>query len=220
MITGQIITISGLGDNSRKEKVIQSLANRVSAMGRTIVVDLDPQALSTKGFVASDSFSIQTIFEKKRDFPEVVQKTKLKNLFILPSNIDVARTVELDGVEERLTQISTYLKTKFDYIIIDTPPYINLILETSIKVADRVIISTQIESQTPYFLTKLLNKFAIESRKISILPIDYSEEKLIQYSEIVKKFDNYIIKQNSRRVVLNIDEIDKFNPLSLLNYRD
>jgi len=94
---------------------------------KTLLVDLDPQAHSTIGLgIEQESFSasISDVLAKKKPIKETILKTRVENLFIVPSHI------RLDKIEQQLSPElfrETFLKkalntVDFDYIIIDTSP--------------------------------------------------------------------------------------------------
>lgn len=140
---------------------------------KTLLVDCDPQANATTGTGIEKQKLEKTLYHLligRAEHSEVTIKTQTKNLYIIPSK------VELIGFEvEILNEIGreTFLKEaleepskEYDYIILDCPPSLSLLTLNALSAADTVLIPLQSEFYAMEGLSQLLQ--TIERIKKSI----------------------------------------------------
>lgn len=125
---------------------------------KVLMVDLDPQASLTiscgmnPDAAEFEGYNICKLFDGKTDPAEcafVAENTGLDNLFIIPSNIDLAVTetklVVGRNSDVQLRKAVLSLKPYFDYIFIDCPPQLGTLLINALVAADEVIIPVKTE---------------------------------------------------------------------------
>jgi len=131
---------------------------------RTLVVDMDPQANTTSGLglaVRVDGQSIYQLMLGQATVEEVVQKTELPFLDILPSSPSlVGAEVELVSTiaRERILKdtLSTFAEN-YDFVIIDCPPSLGLLTLNALTAAHSILIPIQCEYFALEGLGQLLN---------------------------------------------------------------
>ena len=163
-----------------KTTTVVNLATALALMGKAVlVVDMDPQANTTTSFGINKTEIKNTVYSalvKDCSVQKATIQTKVENLFILPSNID------LSGIEVELSQKENYhialknllepIKGIFDYIIIDLPPSLGVITINSLIAADSVLIPIQAEYFALEGLADLMNTIKlVETRLRSPTPI-------------------------------------------------
>ena len=119
---------------------------------RVLLIDSDPQGNSTSGLGLDKNAiekSLYNILIDHVSIKDVLQKTSVENLMIIPSNIDLigaeVELVEEQEREGRLKKALDTIKDDFDYIIIDCPPSLGLLTLNSLVSATSVIIPVQCE---------------------------------------------------------------------------
>lgn len=92
--------------------------------------------------------------------PEVI-KTEVKNLSLIPSNIDLVAAelelISLDRREYKLQAILQPFRDQYDFIIIDCPPSLGLLTVNSLTAASSVLIPMQCEYFAMEGLARLIN---------------------------------------------------------------
>jgi chromosome partitioning protein len=141
---------------------------------KTLLVDADPQANSTSG-IGFDLQNIQQsiydcmVGEKKA--VDVVLKTEIPNLDLIPSHIDlVGAEIEMINYPQRenvIKKILDEIRDEYDFIIIDCSPSLGLITVNSLVAADSVAIPVQAEFFALEGLGKLLNTIKIVQHRLN-----------------------------------------------------
>ncbi|MGV3529543.1 MAG: ParA family protein [Flavisolibacter sp.] len=141
---------------------------------KTLLVDADPQANSTTGV----GFDLQNVTQSLYDCmvnnataKDVVLKTEIPNLDLIPSHIDlVGAEIEMINYPNRemvLKQVVDSLREDYDFIIIDCSPSLGLITVNALTAADSVIIPVQCEFFALEGLGKLLNTIKIVQNRLN-----------------------------------------------------
>jgi chromosome partitioning protein len=118
----------------------------------TLVVDCDPQANTTGGLGFAKDPARRTLYHALlMDMPldDMILKCAVEGLHLIPSEKNlVGATVELVEVPEReqlLRRKLLSLRDKFNFIILDCPPALDLLTLNALVAADSVIVPVQCE---------------------------------------------------------------------------
>jgi chromosome partitioning protein len=118
---------------------------------RTLLIDLDPQGMSTLG-LAKPKESGKGIYQAMmngRDLMDCILGTELENFYICPCSPELAGVeAELYSEEHREKRlIDTVEKARrfFNFIIIDCPPSLGFLTINALAAADSLVIPVQTE---------------------------------------------------------------------------
>lgn len=172
---GKIIAVANQKGGVGKTTTAINLAASLTRLGdRVLIVDIDPQGNATTGIGVNRGDLKKSIYElliDEIDANEVILQTKVKDLDIIPSTIDLAGVeVQLVGVKQREYRLANAIqkyRDYYDYIIIDCPPSLGLLTLNALTAADSVIITVQCEYYALEGLTQLLNTIRITQRYLN-----------------------------------------------------
>jgi chromosome partitioning protein len=146
----------GVGKTTSTVNLAAALAQHGS---RVLVVDLDPQGNASTALSIDHHRGTPSTYDALVDgvpFSDIVQKTEIENLSIIPATIDLAGAeidlVSLVARESRLRKaIHAYDpvfgegEDRLDYVLIDCPPSLGLLTLNALVAGDEMLIPIQAE---------------------------------------------------------------------------
>ena len=117
---------------------------------RVLLVDFDPQGAATRGLGLNPPELEKTVYEcvvEGIPAQEVIRSTGIRNLDILPSNLNLAGAeallIQKMGRERVLERILRPVKEGYDFVFIDTPPSLGILTINALRASTHVIVPVQ-----------------------------------------------------------------------------
>ena len=119
---------------------------------KILLVDCDPQANATSGLGVSRDDNRNSIYDVLMGdvaAADILLPTEIENLTLLPGSKNLTgANIELAGDEDRalkLRKAMEPIQAKFDLIVLDCPPALDLLTLNSLAAADSLIVPMQAE---------------------------------------------------------------------------
>ena len=159
----RIIAIANQKGGVGKTTTTINLSASLARAGRNVLlVDLDPQGNATMGSGIEKTELVCSIYDlltAQAGFSDVVTFADKAGYEILPANADLTAAevalLQLEKKELILKLVLEENKDKYDFILIDCPPSLNMLTVNALVAADSVLITMQCEYYALEGLTAL-----------------------------------------------------------------
>jgi chromosome partitioning protein len=171
---------------------------------RVLLVDLDPQGALSAGLGVPHYELDQTVHnllvEPRVSIDQVLIKTRVSGMDLVPSNIDLSaaeiQLVNEVGREQSLGRALHPVLDRYDYVLIDCQPSLGLLTVNGLACSDGVIIPTECE----YFSLRGLALLTDTVEKVR----DRLNPRLSISGILITRFDNRTV--NAREVMARVLE--------------
>ncbi|MBS1696594.1 MAG: ParA family protein [Actinobacteria bacterium] len=176
---------------------------------RVLLVDLDPQGALSAGLGVPhyelDRTIHNVLVEPRVSIDDVLINTRVKNLDLAPSNIDLSaaeiQLVNEVGREQTLARALHPVLDRYDYVLVDCQPSLGLLTVNALACADGVVIPTECE----YFSLRGLALLTDTVEKVH----DRLNPKLHISGILITRYDPRTV--NSREVMARV--LERFGDL-------
>ena len=178
---GKVISLVNQKGGVGKTTTSINLSASLAVLGKKVLlIDLDPQGNTTTGVGINKGEIEKSIYDVligESKISEAIIKTKYKNFYVVPSTINLAgvgnELAEKSRVEagfkkgEQLKNSLQEVVENFDYVIIDCPPTLDVIVTNALTASNSVIIPVQCEFFALEGITQLLKTIMLAQKTIN-----------------------------------------------------
>lgn len=175
-----IIALANQKGGVGKTTTTINIAVYLALAGKKVcVIDLDPQANLTSGLGYSSNRydekksigSIYNVLTGEKEATEIIFKTRINNLDLIPSGIELAgaeiELVNMVARETILREAVDKIRLRYDFVLIDCPPSLGLLTINAMTAAQEVYVPVQTEYFALEGLGQLLNTIKLVKNKLN-----------------------------------------------------
>lgn len=172
---GRIIAIANQKGGVGKTTTAINLSACLAEAGKKVLMlDCDPQGNATSGLGVNKNTAEITSYDiliGEATAEEAIIHTDYEGLDIIASNINLSGAeIELIGIEQKefilKKQIDT-IKDRYDFIIIDCPPSLNMLTVNAMTTADTVLVPIQCEYYALEGLSQLIHTINLVNQRLN-----------------------------------------------------
>jgi chromosome partitioning protein len=206
----RVLAIANQKGGVGKTTTTVSLGGHLASSGkRVLLLDIDPHgSLSTYFRQDPDTqpLSSYTLFQERKalsrdSIRRLIIATDYPNLHVLPSTTALAtlerQAIGQDGMGLVLSRALAHLKDDYDYVLIDTPPLLGVLMVNALAACQYLVIPVQTEFLALKGLERMVNTLKMMSRSrkktlaYTIVPVMYDRRTQASVTTLRTIRNNY-----------------------------
>lgn len=216
----RVITILNQKGGVGKTTTVMNLGGYLAMLGqRTLIVDLDPQFNATIGLGVAHN-ERETIYHAiigESEILRVVKSTSLARLDLVPASSDLSgalvELLEFPDRNERLRNVLQPLRDRYDFILIDLGPSLNMLTLNGLIASDEILIPVQCEYYSLEGIRQLLETIDLVRKNIGH-PLRIAGALLTMYDKR-EKLSREVAREIRKRFPYHVYDVEIPRSVSL-----
>ena len=188
----RVIAVSNQKGGVGKTTTSVALGGLMADSGnRVLLIDLDPHGSLTRYFFPDKELALTsyTLFQERQhlshdSISRLIIPTAFEGLSVIPSSAALAtlerQAIGQDGMGLVMTRALQMLEADYDYVILDTPPLLGVLMINALAAAQYLLMPTQTEYLALKGLERMVSTLTMMSR---------SQKRNLDYTIIPVMFD-------------------------------
>ena len=172
---GRVIAVANQKGGVGKSTTAMNRSAWLAEKGKKVLaIDIDPQGNTTSGLGVDKNNVENTLYELllgEAEAKDTIVKDVVENVDLIPSNVNLSGAeIELIGVDEKeyiMKKIIDKVRRKYDYIIMDCPPSLNMLTINALTAANSVLVPIQCEYYALEGLSQLMHTIDLVQERLN-----------------------------------------------------